>query len=136
MRFLKQAILCAGLLAALGLQGCGQPEGGVSQDAYDETIRCFKAATAYGQVLGLLGKSDEQKAKMLDYGLDQRNRAVAEGAKLKKTEAEVLGSMDRDYLSRFLVLEEQQQKAELTDFGKAEVEHCKLDAVIEQGGAD
>jgi hypothetical protein len=136
MRFSRQAIVFgAALLAALVLQSCGKSDSQASQEAYDETIRCYKAATAYGQILGLMGLSDEQKGKMLDYGLGLRDRALAEGTKIKKTQADILGAMDQDYLSRFLVLDETNQKAALTDFGKAEVEHCKLGAVVAETAA-
>jgi len=123
----KQVIVWgAALLIGFAAQGCGQQS--AADQAYGEAARCFKAASAYGQILGLLGKSEEQKSKMIDYGLDLRDRALREGAKIKKTETDLM--MESDYLNRFFALDEEHQKAELTDFGKAEVEHCKLEAVI------
>jgi len=114
------------LLAACGDQG---PDA-VSQ--YRETVRCYNAAATYAQQF-VVSSDPDATVKMIGYAGELKAKAFTLGGKLGSPAGTVAGDTrgaeDAAYIRKFFSFSDGTMTA--TDFGKGEIAHCNLDAVLQ-----
>jgi hypothetical protein len=120
--------LLAAIALPLLLAAC---DNSAATGEYQDTVRCYNAATAYAQQYVVSGDADSTR-KMLGYSYELRAKAITLGATLGKDQAAVAREFkgeDAGYLRKFYLLNQGSMAPSV--FGAGEVFYCNLDRAVQ-----